>query len=42
MVNGKETLPARYNTDTTLGQEVSYDDPGVKNRNVIYALKSGG
>jgi hypothetical protein len=41
MVNGKETIPARYNTQTILGQEVSYDDPGVKNRNIVYALKSG-
>lgn len=42
MAGGKETIPARYNTQTILGQEVSYDDPGVKNRNVTFALKSGG
>jgi hypothetical protein len=41
MVGGKETIPARYNTQTILGQEVSYDDPGVKNRNIVFALKSG-
>jgi hypothetical protein len=39
--NGRETVPARYNTETTLGQEVSYDDPGVKSRNISFALKSG-
>jgi EF hand len=39
--NGKEVVPARYNTDTILGQEVSYDDPGVKARNMQFALKSG-
>lgn len=40
-IAGKETIPARYNTDTVLGQEVSYDDPGCKNHNIVYALKSG-
>ncbi len=40
VVNGKETIPARYNTDTTLGQEISYDDPGVAGNNILYALKS--
>jgi hypothetical protein len=40
--NGRETVPARYNTETTLGQEVSYDDPGLVNNNLGYALKSGG
>jgi hypothetical protein len=39
-VNGRETLPARYNTETILGQEVSYDDPGMKNNNLGFALKS--
>jgi EF hand len=40
MVNGKETVPARYNTETTLGQEVSYDDPAMQNHNMQFALKS--
>jgi hypothetical protein len=40
-VNGKETLPSRYNTETVLGQEVSYDDPGMINNNMGFALKSG-
>jgi hypothetical protein len=39
--NGKETIPARYNTDTTLGQEVSYDDPAMKKMGLTFALKSG-
>jgi len=39
-VNGKETIPAIYNTETILGQEISYDDPGMKNHNITYALKS--
>lgn len=39
IVNGKETIPARYNTETTLGQEVSYDDPGMKSNNITFALK---
>jgi hypothetical protein len=41
MVGGKETIPARYNTQTILGQEISYDDPGVKSLSIVYALKSG-
>jgi hypothetical protein len=40
VVNGKETIPSRYNTETTLGQEVSYDDPGMKNNNMAFNLKS--
>jgi len=40
IVNGKETIPARYNSETILGQEVSYDDPAIKNRNMSFALKS--
>jgi hypothetical protein len=40
IVNGKETIPAKYNTDTILGQEVSYDDPAMKAMNMTYALKS--
>ena len=41
VVNGKETIPARYNTDTILGQEVAYDDPSIANRNMQFTLKSG-
>jgi hypothetical protein len=35
---GKETLPARYNTQTTLGQEVA---PSARNDPVVFALKGG-
>ncbi len=28
---GKESVPSKYNKDTTLGQEVSFGDPGVQN-----------
>jgi hypothetical protein len=37
--NGKESIPARYNTDTTLGYEVSYDNPAFS-RGHEFALKS--
>ena len=29
IVDGREVIPARYNTATELGQEISHDDPGV-------------
>jgi hypothetical protein len=28
-VNGVETVPAKYNTETTLGQEVAGDVPSI-------------
>ena len=37
---GKETLPARYNTETTLGQEISYDDPGMAKNDCRIVLES--
>ena len=37
--DGKETIPARYNSDTTLGQEISNQDPGYQSR-IEYSLKS--
>jgi len=40
IVNGKETIPPRYNTETILGQEVAYDDAGIKSNSVTYALKT--
>lgn len=40
VVNGKETIPAQYNTQTTLGQELSADDPAIKNNNLQFNLKS--
>lgn len=40
IANGRELIPARYNKETILGQEVSYDDPGMINNNMGFALKS--
>ncbi len=40
IVGGKETIPAKYNTETVLGQEVSMDDWAISNRRVIFNLKS--
>jgi hypothetical protein len=34
----KESIPAKFNTETELGQEVSFDDPGVLN-GITYDLK---
>jgi hypothetical protein len=42
IANGKETIPPRYNTQTVLGLEVSYDEPGIMKMNVPFELKSGG
>ena len=36
--NGRETISAKYNSETTLGQEVAFGDPGVAN-GITYALK---
>ena len=38
MHSGEETIPAKYNQQTELGQEVSFDDPGVLN-GIEYELK---
>jgi len=40
VVGGKETIPTKYNSETTLGQEVATDVPDVGDNSVIYALKS--
>jgi EF hand len=40
IVGGKETIPARYNTETVLGQEVSKDDWAILNRRVVFKLTS--
>ena len=37
-VNGKETIPAKYNEATLLGQEVAPDVPKILNNRVVYAL----
>jgi hypothetical protein len=41
IVNGKETIATSYNAQTTLGQEVSNDDPAVQRMNMTFELKSG-
>lgn len=38
LADGVETIPARYNGETILGQEISYDDPGVQS-GIRYELK---
>ena len=38
MVNGKETIPAKYNTETIFGQEVSNDDPAIQGHRVIFKV----
>ena len=38
--NGVESIPARYNTETTLGQQVAPDDPAVMAQKVIFELNS--
>lgn len=40
IVNGKETIPAKYNGNTVLGQEVAPDVAEIANRNVSYVLNS--
>ena len=37
-VGGAESIPSRYNAETTLGQEVSADDPAISGNRVKYAL----
>jgi hypothetical protein len=39
-VNGSETIPARYNVETTLGQQVAPDDPAVMRHRIEFDLKS--
>ncbi|MBL9161476.1 MAG: hypothetical protein JNL18_01910 [Planctomycetaceae bacterium] len=38
--NGKETIPAKYNTETTLGQQVSSDDPAIMSQLIKFDLTS--
>jgi hypothetical protein len=40
MANGKETIPAIYNTKTTLGQQIAPDDPGLARQKILINLKS--
>jgi hypothetical protein len=39
-VGGKETIPARYNAETTLGQEVAPDDPAIMGQRMGFDLES--
>jgi hypothetical protein len=36
----KETIPAKYNTETTLGQQIAPDDPAVASQRIRFALTS--
>jgi len=38
MANGQETIPAKYNAETTLGQQVSPDDPAIAGQKVRFEL----
>lgn len=38
LAGGQETIPARYNKQTVLGQQVSPDDPAVQNMRVLFEL----
>lgn len=40
MANGQETIPAKYNTATTLGQQVSPDDPAIAGQKVRFELST--
>lgn len=37
--DGGKSIPAKYNSETTLGQEVSFQDAGVQSQ-IVYKLKS--
>lgn len=37
---GTETIPAKYNTNTILGQQIAPDDYAIANRRVIFSLES--
>lgn len=39
-VSGKETIPAKYNTETILGQQIALDDPALVNRTGRIELNS--
>lgn len=36
--NGAETIVAKYNTETTLGQQVASDDPAFANKKVVFEI----
>jgi hypothetical protein len=37
--NGTESIPAKYNTESVLGQEVAYDDPAFQSQ-IIFDLST--
>jgi hypothetical protein len=38
--NGQETIPAKYNVETTVGQQISPDDPAVAGQRVKFELST--
>ncbi len=40
LANGKESIPRAYHTPSRLGVEVSYDEPGIRDNNLAFRLKS--
>jgi len=40
IVNGSETIPAKYNTETILGQQISNDDPAIMRHSIVLDLKT--
>jgi hypothetical protein len=39
-VNGQESIPAKYNTETILGQEIAPDDPAIMGQKMRFELTS--
>jgi hypothetical protein len=39
-VNGQETIPAKYNAETTLGQQISPDDPAIAAQRMRFELRT--
>lgn len=40
ITGGRDSIPARYNASSTLGLEVSYDEPGIRDNNLAFRLKA--
>jgi hypothetical protein len=40
VAGGRESVPERYNGKSTLGLEVSYDEPGIRDNNLAFRLKT--
>jgi hypothetical protein len=38
MANGQESIPAKYNSETTLGQQVAPDDPAIAKQRVRFEM----